>query len=682
MSSDRQQLAEHGTGLCVAGLAALGVSAPPLIPLAVLAAWGLDRFRSCKDRRTRATIDTIVKQIEKSNPDHRAVAPALALLKDNRHKVTITAAHLANAETRGDFPNALYDIVFKGVSVPTDDGVEALLRMILTTAWQDLRLEDAYNKVFLQEGITALERDLADGFSRIEAKLDQVQRVGSDTNQRVRSLETMVSDLKDMLGSSKTLLSPAAQDLTHQNELIEALASRYASETPDNLQTALLGMAQALETSASKRDSTAPHKGKGLDITTLSAELETLNSIGRLDDAQAALGAAAQAHNTDARALSELSITQAMLAGNSAAVAEVERKRCMNNDGPQEVFEDLLMSTQSWCTSGQEKGIAFNLAVAIACARHACDWAQSAPNRFSASLSLGTALLALARLDGHRAGLDEAARVLRSALTDDSDDLDPTDRVSARVTLANILLELSERISGDYRYPEAAILAKDALTLCDRQTGPRLWGHTTNALGTCLVASGRAFMDPAHIRAGIANYEAASQVLTEDMVPLDWARGQASLGDALLALHGCWDGDDALLDQATTAYRNAKKHILLDRIVERSEIDLRLGEAIARRARSTLDFGDFRSALVHVADAQGVFYTTRSTLSMAVAESLRMHLMVTRFYITGRQDDLEAAATYAQAARTGFEQTGASRYLAALAEDEQDIVDARATLSP
>ncbi|MFW5655727.1 MAG: hypothetical protein ACOCYW_08830 [Roseicyclus sp.] len=169
--------------------------------MAVLAAWGIDRYHACARRKQRDTVNRVIRQIERSNPDHRAVGPALALLKENRHKVAFSPAILAAAETRDDFPDTLYKIVFAGVDVPRDDGIEALLRMVITAAWQELRQEDDYHKVLVQESVTALERDLADGFSRIEARLSRVETRIDDIGVALDSVATANRDLLEALAS-------------------------------------------------------------------------------------------------------------------------------------------------------------------------------------------------------------------------------------------------------------------------------------------------------------------------------------------------------------------------------------------------------------------------------------------------------------------------------------------------
>lgn len=70
--SERTELAEHVTGLGVAGLAMMGTQVAPLVSVAVLAAWGIDRFNACRLRKQRKIVDAVIKQIEKANPDHRA----------------------------------------------------------------------------------------------------------------------------------------------------------------------------------------------------------------------------------------------------------------------------------------------------------------------------------------------------------------------------------------------------------------------------------------------------------------------------------------------------------------------------------------------------------------------------------------------------------------------------------
>jgi hypothetical protein len=66
---------------------------------------------------------------------------------------------------------------------------------------QTARRCGAYHKVFVQEAVTALERDVADGFSRIEARLARVETRIEDVAEAVENIATANRDLMEALAA-------------------------------------------------------------------------------------------------------------------------------------------------------------------------------------------------------------------------------------------------------------------------------------------------------------------------------------------------------------------------------------------------------------------------------------------------------------------------------------------------
>jgi len=435
--SDRQILAEHATGLGVVGLAAMGLNAAPLIPVAILAAWGIDRFRACAERRQRLTIDAIVKQIEKSDPQHRAVGPALALIKDHRHKVRIAPETLADAEKRGNFPNTLYDTVFGGVEVPRDDGVEELLRLILTTAWQELRKDDDYHKVFVQESVTAIERDMADGFRRVEAGLAR--------------LETRIDDI----GTALDGVASANRDL------LEALAARF--RIPDAFDLPDMALRQELEKRAED------YRRLLKDISDLKGVSDRIDNIhaAALDAAEALRLAEAKALLRDARTILRDERLRPVLESN-AKLMEAEANIELLDQNPEAAARLLIAAADSFAAIDVLEPARRRIT------RYAPDLAEHAM-RYG-----GT-------------GLKLSMELVDQAITDALKAADPDLWIRAHHTRATARQEQGLRLEGaagtDLLH-RAIADHRIVLNETDRDATPDFWATSQNNLGNALQQLG------------------------------------------------------------------------------------------------------------------------------------------------------------------------------------------------
>lgn len=86
----------------------------------------------------------------------------------------------------------------------------------------------------------------------------------------------------------------------------------------------------------------------------------------------------------------------------------------------------------------------------------------------------------------------------------------------------------------------AALLAVDRCRVLartiDRATAPIDWAKTQMNLGNALAVLGERQVGTARLEEAVAAYRLALEEWTRERVPLDWARTQTNLGNALAAL--------------------------------------------------------------------------------------------------------------------------------------------------
>jgi tetratricopeptide (TPR) repeat protein len=123
---------------------------------------------------------------------------------------------------------------------------------------------------------------------------------------------------------------------------------------------------------------------------------------------------------------------------------------------------------------------------------------------------------------------------------------------------------------GDERGDNAALTAaieryRILLTLRPRERVPLEWARTQVDLGNALATLGGRESGTARLREAVAAYRAALEEYPRDRVPLEWATTQMDLGNALFTLGGRESGT-ARLKEAVAAYRAALEETTRDRV--------------------------------------------------------------------------------------------------------------------
>ncbi|MEM7471397.1 MAG: hypothetical protein AAF340_08595 [Pseudomonadota bacterium] len=677
--SDRQNLAEHGAGLCVAALAAAGFSAGgPLVPLAVFVAWGVDRFRACGARRQKLAVTNITKALETAGASDRGIGVALELLKERHDKIKITQTDLSDDEKRRNFPNALYDMVFCDAGVPSDDGVEDILRNVLSTAYAELRKDDDFHKIFVQEGLTALERDQENGFARIEGQLG--------------SLDTKMNDMRAMMQDFIAGHDPSAIPFAALKEL----AAKFGGGDIENRASLEKFLTQKAEEYRSYRDQidalddriagvhnlkvAAQDAAERLDFDEVEALLERVDMVeteimaetkearatnallrGRAEQAYKIFTAAAESF----RELDVLEMAErrdryqgqlydhGLRYGGTGMARAIEMQRpgiaALEETAHREhralFTQNLALTLQNQGTRTEGKAGTDLLAKAVTAYRDALtvrtradypvDWAMTTQNLAIALEEQGT------RTQG-RPGTD----LLAKAVTAYRDALTVYTRKDHRVhwamTTTNLGIALeqqgtrTEGKAGIDLLKEAVAAYRDALTVYTRADHPVHWAMTTQNLAGALQKRGTRTEGKAGtdlLAKAVAAYRDALNVFTHADRPVDWATTTQNLAVALQYQGFRTEGTAGtdLIDESVTAFRDAHKvRTRADQPVDWAMTMENI--AIAERARAnhaaTSDpVPHLQSALEHVDAALEVFDPEHMSYNHAKASGLRAKIL-------------------------------------------------------
>ncbi len=224
------------------------------------------------------------------------------------------------------------------------------------------------------------------------------------------------------------------------------------------------------------------------------------------------------------------------------------------------------------------------------------DWAMTQNN-------LGIALWRLGERESGTARLKKAVAAYRAALEEWTRERVPLDWARTQNNLGNALSTLGERESGTARMErleEAIVAYRAALEEWTRERVPLDWAMAQSNLGITLSTLGELeswaltqknlgndalweFLghDTAKLEEAVTAYRAALEERTRERVPLDWARTQNNLGDALPSL-GERESGTARLEEAVSAHRAALEEMTRERVpLQRATTQNNLGRALA-----------------------------------------------------------------------------------------------------
>ncbi|MDP2801161.1 MAG: helix-turn-helix transcriptional regulator, partial [Phreatobacter sp.] len=233
----------------------------------------------------------------------------------------------------------------------------------------------------------------------------------------VQDTNTVVHEIKKQQDELVAALRDQAREFGIKEGMLIALARRYAEGTPGDFAAALAGLERALEVARDERERGGLPSNISSAVDAVVARIDALNDCGDLNGGQVALDEelakldAEDERRKAARArLYDKGIAQAILtrdAGNARRflVARFELDAVTDTEKRYQAFRGLFIE---WYQRGSEKGLNFELEVAIALAREAVSRADNLDHRGAMRTSLGVALDTLGERESGTARLEEA----------------------------------------------------------------------------------------------------------------------------------------------------------------------------------------------------------------------------------------------------------------------------------
>jgi tetratricopeptide (TPR) repeat protein len=304
-------------------------------------------------------------------------------------------------------------------------------------------------------------------------------------------------------------------------------------------------------------------------------------------------------------ALLEAGLEQDILRRDASAAAQrVKRIVALEHPDDASRFQAMRERQDTFFARGRDKGVNFDLLIAIEIARLVLCSAQDSLQRGMAVNDLGNALRMLGKRESGTARLEEAVAAFRDALKEYTRERVPLDWAMTQNNLGNALWRLGHRESRTARLEEAVAAFRDALKERTRERVPLDWAMTQSNLGGALAMLGERETGTARLEEAVAAFRDALKEYTRERVPLYWAGTQSNLGSALAMLGGRESGT-ARLEEAVAAFRdalkeNTRERVPLDWAMTQSNLGTALrmlGERESGTARLEEAVAAFRDAL-------------------------------------------------------------------------------------
>jgi tetratricopeptide (TPR) repeat protein len=404
-----KDIAQNSTAICVAALGLTATTGSVAIGAAGLIAIGLQLFKTHKATCKKA-VEQVMKDIEKSgteSPD--TLQAARDLLATCQDEVTVSRIDLPEAAQQEDFYSAVVEHLMQSFPEEADYNALQLIRLVMGHAFQACRYEEAFHRPLEQSLLTALRRDAA-GLVRGQEKIrDDIAVMNAEVSRGNDEGRAALSRMEaQLLEQSRG----AARQLHIQEGLLIALARRYAEGNPADFDGALAGLERALEVAAEDRERLPGNVSAAVEAVL--ARVEDLNAEGEIDAADDTLWDELQrAEEVELRLINK-GLAQVVLTRNVDRAVALEIRRLALDGGAG--FEALRGVRRGWYERGRDKGLRFDLEVAIALARESVKCAAGADQRGAATNDLGNALATLGERESGTERLIEAVEAFRAAL--------------------------------------------------------------------------------------------------------------------------------------------------------------------------------------------------------------------------------------------------------------------------
>ena len=418
-------------------------------------------------------------------------------------------------------------------------------------------------------------------------------------------------------------------EITPEDRVTESLLAQVAADdtAPPTAEALLIGLAEdiskknfadplaayhelkaLLEEAASLKASGQLPSNTSDQMQTILKRVSALNDQNLREEAAEIIEDAIRRNAAEAEELFHAALRQDQVRDDPEAAAQRVLTR-LRLEGPGDLFEAQCETFKEWYERGRDKGLSFDLEVAIRLARETVALARNGNQRGMALNDLGMALQALGSRETGAERLTEAVATFRLALEEWCREVAPLNWAGAQNNLGNALLALGRRETGPNRLTEAVSAYSLALEEQRREVVPLDWAMTQNNLGNALSVLGGRETGTERLTEAATAYRLALEERRREVVPLNWATTQMNLGNALSEL-AVRENDPARFAEALTARELALQE------QRREVVPLRWAMTLQNIARTELDLFDLTAdptlpqrALERLLAAREVFET-------------------------------------------------------------------------
>ena len=279
----------------------------------------------------------------------------------------------------------------------------------------------------LEAGMRACNTDKAFQDEIKKTQLIHLVKGQGEIRQDMTEIKNRLST--QQLANEKRLIEQL-QDKTDQlhltKQLVVALAKRSVQSVSD-FDQALQEFNRMIDVASDEQVKSSLPANTDEAITAILAKVDELNNAGQIDEAATHLAEEETRAEAGLIRLYDKGIAQAVLTRDVDAACDYELKKiAIDVSEPATQFGPLRRVQDVWYKRGRDKGLNFDLEVAIALARKSYARANDADQRGSAQNKLGNALRALGGRESDPRRLHEAVDAYRAALEECTQDRVPT----------------------------------------------------------------------------------------------------------------------------------------------------------------------------------------------------------------------------------------------------------------
>ena len=293
----------------------------------------------------------------------------------------------------------------------------------------------------LEAGMRACHADKAFQDEVKKTQLIHLVKGQGEIRQDLTEIKNQLS--AQQLANEKRLIEQL-QDKTDQlhltQQLVIALAKRSVQSVRD-FDQALQEFNRMIDVASDEQIKSSLPANTDEAITAILAKVDELNNAGQIDEAATHLAEEETRVEAGLIRLYDKGIAQAVLTRDVDAACDYELKKiAIDVSEPATQFGALRRVQDVWYERGRDKGLNFDLDVAIALAHKGCSRASDADQRGEAQNNLGIALWALGSRESDPQRLNEAVDAYRAALEERTQDRVPLDWAETQKNLALVMM--------------------------------------------------------------------------------------------------------------------------------------------------------------------------------------------------------------------------------------------------